>query len=148
MIIRLSKVLGSLVFLIACEPKLVDDPIPVVAFSDVVINLSFPEFTELNRDGGFKALNDQGAGVRGIILYRNTATSYVAYERNCSYRPNEACATVDIHNSGLFMIDPCCSSTFNFADGMPNGGPAWRPLLQYRTQLNGNLLTITDEIIN
>ncbi len=148
MIIRPLNFIWLILLLPACEPKLVDDPIPVVAFSDVVINLSFPEFSDLNRDGGFRAVNDAGAGVRGIIVYRKSPTSYLAYERNCSYRPNEACATVDIHASSLFMIDPCCSSTFNFADGMPSGGPAWRPLVRYNAQLNGNLLTITDEIVN
>lgn len=72
----------------------------------------------------------------------------MAYERNCSFRPNEACATVDAHSSGLFMIDSCCNSNFSFTDGSPTGGPAWRPLNRYRTQLSGITLTITDEVIN
>ncbi|HNP96083.1 MAG TPA: hypothetical protein PKJ63_10655, partial [Cyclobacteriaceae bacterium] len=62
--------------------------------------------------------------------------------------PNEACATVEVHSSGLFMIDPCCGSSFSFEDGMPSGGPAWRPLRQYRTQFDGGVLTVTEEILN
>jgi nitrite reductase/ring-hydroxylating ferredoxin subunit len=148
MIIRISRFFFvSLVFL-SCEPNLVDDPIPFVVFDDVVINLSFPAYINLNKDGGFKEVNDQGAGVRGVILYRQSPTVYFAYEKNCSYTPNEACSTVEVHSSGLFMIDPCCTSSFNFSDGMPTGGPAWRPLRKYSTQVNGTVLTITDEIIN
>jgi len=148
MIIRISKFLLLPVILFSCDPNLVDDPIPIVNFDELVVNLSFPDYTELNREGGYKDVSDLGGGVRGIILYRISSTAFVAYEKNCSYTPNEACATVEVHSSGLFITDPCCASSFNFSDGLPTGGPAWRPLRQYRTQLNGNVLTITDEIIN
>lgn len=148
MITRVS-LLFAVLGLLSCEPNLVDDPIPLASFSDVVINPSFPEYTDLNRDGGFKDISNlKDAGVRGIIIYRKSATSFFAFEKNCSYTPNEACATVEVHSSGLFMIDPCCGSSFSFEDGMPSGGPAWRPLRQYRTQFDGGVLTITEEILN
>jgi hypothetical protein len=54
---------------------------------------------------------------------------------------------VNIDPSSLYMIDPCCNSTFDFNTGMPSGGVAWRPLRQYRTRFNGTDLTITDEVI-
>jgi hypothetical protein len=143
--IRKIKSLIALVFaLIACEPDLSDDPIPYIPFTEIIINLSFPEYASLRTDGGHKEIS---GGVRGIIIYRISATSYNAYERNCSFHPNEACATVNVHTSGLFMTEPCCGSTFNFSDGNPSGGVAWRPLRRYRTQLNSFTLSITDEII-
>lgn len=129
----------------ACEPNLSDDQIPYVAFNDIIINLNLPEYINLRTDGGHKEIS---GGVRGIILYRVNSTTYRAYERNCSFQPNEACATVNVHTSGLFMTDPCCGSNFNFSDGNPSGGPAWRPLVRYRTQLFGTDLTITSDIVN
>ncbi len=146
MIIRSSKFWLILLSLVACSRDLSDDPIPIIFFADVVIELGLTEYNSLKTDGGFKELNT--GGVRGIILYRVNSATYFAYERNCSYRPNEACATVNVHNSGLFMTDPCCNSSFNFSDGNPSGGPAWRQLQRYRTQLSGSTLTISDEIIN
>jgi len=146
MIIRSSKFWLILLSLVACSRDLSDDPIPIIPFADVVINLGLPDYFSLQTDGGFKELNT--GGVRGIILYRVNSSTYFAYERNCSFRPNEACATVNVHSSGLFMTDPCCNSSFNFSDGNPSGGPAWRQLQRYRTQLSGFTLTITDEIIN
>ena len=86
-------------------------------------------------------------GVRGIILYRVDATTYLAYERNCSFQPNEACSTVDVHISKLYMFDSCCGSSFDFPNGFPLGGAAWRPLRQYRTRVNAEMLSITDEIV-
>lgn len=146
MIIRSSKFWLILLSLVACSRDLSDDPIPIIFFADVVIELGLTEYNSLKTDGGFKELNT--GGVRGIILYRVNSATYFAYERNCSYRPNEACATVNVHNSGLFMTDHCCNSSFNFSDGNPSGGPAWRQLQRYRTQLSGSTLTISDEIIN
>lgn len=146
MTIQRCKFWLILLSLLGCTPDLADDPIPMVSFVDVVINLSLPEYLSLQTNGGHKELST--GGVRGIIVYRVNSSSYVAYERNCSYHPNEACATVNVHSSGLFMIDPCCSSNFSFTDGTPTGGPAWRPLQRYRTQLSGTTLTISDEIID
>lgn len=133
-------------FLFACDPNLSDDPIPYIPFNDYVINLNLPEYIALRTDGGYKEVNS--VGVRGVIIYRVNSTNYIAYERNCSFQPNEACATVNVHSSGLFMTDACCGSNFNFTDGNPTGGPAWRPLVRYRTQLSGSELTITSDIIN
>lgn len=146
MSIRKSKFIFLTLFLVACTRDLYDDPIPIIPFVDIVINLNLPEYASLRTDGGSKELST--GGVRGIIVYRQNATTYLAYERNCSYHPNEACATVNIHSSGFYMIDPCCNSNFTLEDGTPTGGPAWRPLLQYFTQLSGSTLTITDEVIN
>ena len=134
-----------LIVITACKPNLSDDPVPFIPFLDVVINLNLPEFVGLRTDGGYAQVN---GGVRGIILYRVNSSTYMAYERNCSFHPNEACATVNVHNSGLFMVDPCCGSNFSFSDGNPTGGPAWRPLVRYRTQLNSLTLTISSEVIN
>lgn len=138
--------LVSVLFISSCEPQLVDDPIPIVAFNNIVLDLNFPENNALRNGGGFRAL--PMGGVRGIIVYRNNTNQFFAFERNCSYRPNDACATVNVHASGLFMTDPCCNSSFDFSTGAPTGGPAWRPLLQYRVEQLGSVLTITDEVVN
>jgi len=138
-----KKRLLLLLFLISCSPDLVDDPIPFLPFPD--INIVLPNYAALSSDGGYILIND--GGVRGIILYRKNASTYLAFERNCSYKPNDACATVEVHSSTLFMNDTCCGSSFSF-EGIPTGGPAWRPLQQYRISLSGSSLTITDEIVN
>jgi nitrite reductase/ring-hydroxylating ferredoxin subunit len=117
------------------------------SFPEIVINLSLPDYSSLKFDGGIKELTD--TGIRGILLYRASATTYIAYDKNCSHHPYDVeCSTVEVDFSRLFLKDPCCNSTFNFSDGMPTGGPASRPLIRYRTELVGSVLTITDEIVN
>jgi nitrite reductase/ring-hydroxylating ferredoxin subunit len=141
-----GKLLVAAFMMLSCKSDLSDDAIPFVAFADLVINLSAPEFQPLAVNGGFKDIGS--IGVRGVFVYRRDAGTYIAYERNCSYHPNEACATVNVHSSNLYLVDPCCNSTFSFTDGSPTGGIAWRPLRIYTTSLMGTQLTITDEIAN
>lgn len=127
-----------------CTPDLSDDAIPWQPFDVIQINLNLPEYIALRTDGGSKTID---GGVRGIILYHQSGNNYLAYEANCSYQPNSACATVEVHVSTLYMFCACCSSNFDLASGYPTGGPAWRPLRRYYTSLNGTTLTITDEIV-
>lgn len=133
-----------LVLLAGCEPDLSDDAIPWQPFDVIQINLNLPEYIALKTDGGSKTID---GGVRGIILYHQSGSNYIAYEANCSYQPNSACATVEVHVSTLYMFCACCSSNFDLATGYPTGGPAWRPLRRYSTSVSGTTLTITDEII-
>lgn len=132
----------AFIVILSCDTDRVDDPIPFQPFADiVVITTNYPEL------GDGKSITIDG-GVRGIIIHRKSSTQYLAFERNCSFQPNDACATVDIHATTQFMFDACCGSSFRFDDGNPTGGPAWRPLRQYETSLNVNVLTITDEILD
>ncbi|MBX2961035.1 MAG: hypothetical protein KF687_00910 [Cyclobacteriaceae bacterium] len=130
---------------LSCTPDEFDDPIPIIFFQPIEINIALPQYANLNTLG--YVYIDDNAGVRGIILHKKNPFTYLAIERNCSFQPNQACATVEVHTSTLFLQDACCGSMFNW-DGVPTAGVAWRPLRQYKTSLNGTLLTITDEIIN
>ena len=134
-----------LLFPSSCQPDLSDDAIPFIPFPDQIINLSLPEYATLKTDGGLAYTE---GGVRGVIIYRKNQITYIAYERNCSFHPNEVGSTVNIHSSNLFLIDDFCGSSFSLDEGTPTGGPAWRPLRRYRTYLNGSELTITSESLN
>ncbi len=116
------------------------------SFPTITINLNYPQYQRLKLDGGFVYV--EGGGLKGIILYRASENSYLAYERACPHHPGAACAIVQVDGSTLFMIDRCCNSSFNFSDGQVTGGPAERPLIQYRVDQEGNILKISDEIIN
>lgn len=142
----LSKGLILIIVAASCSQDLSDDSIPLSHFPDIIINLSLPSNITLISKGGYKLIND--GGVRGIIVYCEDVGIYHAYERNCSYTPNEACATVNVDASNLFMIDPCCGSSFDFTTGEPIGGVAWRPLRKYQAVANGSELVITETIIN
>ncbi|UOQ78833.1 hypothetical protein MUN84_10035 [Hymenobacter sp. 5516J-16] len=112
--------------------------IPLAAVNEVVF-LTNQENSNLRFDNG--AVYHKG-GVRGLIIVRQNANSYLAFDRNCPYQPLDTCARVKI-DPFLRLYDPCCKSQFSF-QGQVQGGPATRPLRQYNTALSGNTLTITN----
>jgi hypothetical protein len=136
----------AMIISLSCTADLFDEPMPVIPFPDYELQVS--SYPSLLTDGGYINISND-VGIRGVILYRKNSTTFLAFERNCSYHPNDACATVDVHASTLYMFDSCCGSSFNF-DGIPTGGPAWRSLRQYVTFYDAGLgvLTITDEIVD
>src|SRR5258708_36362164 len=123
----------SSIFVVICSTAYSQAP-----FSTITINLNFPQYQKLKLDGGFVYV--EGGGLKGIILYRASENSYLAYERACPHHPGAACAIVQVDGSTLFMIDRCCNSSFNFSDGQVTGGPAERPLIQYRVDQESNVL--------
>ncbi|MCC2547424.1 hypothetical protein LJY25_13290 [Hymenobacter sp. BT175] len=133
--------LGSAHLLAGCGPDSgAGDPlIPYVSFNEQ-INLSNQQYSALRADNGAAYTN---GGVKGLIIVRQNSSSYLAFERNCPYQPYDACARVRIDPSRLFLADTCCRSQFSLL-GQPQGGPAFRPLRQYATNLSGNILTITN----
>ena len=121
----------------ACEGENWQDPIPYVAV-DTVINLNNQQYADLWRDRGFEEIL---GGYRGIIIYRENAVTYRAFEKASPHRVDEACAEITVDPSGLFLREMCDFSIYDF-EGNPSGGVAQFPLRRYNTQLDGNLLYI------
>lgn len=116
-----------------------DVPLVPVEFT---INLTLQEYIPLLTIGGY--VYDE-RGYKGIIIYRESNDRYVAIERACAYRPRSAGEIVKVDDSGFFLIDESCGSTFDF-QGNPTGAPADQPLLIYNTFLNGDFLTISNRL--
>lgn len=134
------SLLGSQL-LVACgsDTTRVEPQIPIVTFSES-LNITNQQYTALRADNG--AVYHTG-GVRGLIIVRQNASTYFAFERNCPYRVTDTCARVSIDLSRLFLKDACCGSQFDL-QGRVQGGPATRALRQYNTSISGNLLSITN----
>ncbi|QMU31657.1 hypothetical protein HUW48_21820 [Adhaeribacter radiodurans] len=123
----------------ACD-ETTDNPIIPNVLVNEQINLTNIQYNSLRRDNGYVYLK---SGVKGIILLHKTGDTYLAFERNCPYRPFDECAQVSMDPSGFFMADSCCQSVFDL-NGFVTGGPSPYPLKQYSTSLTGNLLYINN----
>ena len=135
--------MASMLLLQTCAPE-EDADIPYIRFDDIYVNLGLPEYFGLQSTGSYAYID---GGVKGIILYRKSATTFYAFERNCTFTPNEACATVEVDGTGLQIHDPCCGSVFTF-EGAPAGGPASRELRRYSAVFDNGTVIITDEVLN
>jgi len=113
-------------------------PYAPVNFQVVVSN---PEFAALQAVGGHVTIT---GGSKGIIIYRYSPDEFRAYDRHCTFLPEEGCR-VTIDNTDIFAVDSeCCNTKFLLVDGAPVDGPAAIGLLQYNTSFNGNVLWITN----
>ena len=139
-LILLFLFLCSTFFLVSnsCKKDKKEDNIPYV-YVDFYINTNSTQFLELHSVGGWVSVT---GGVRGIIIYRKAVDEFIAYERNCTYQPNNTCALVSVDNSNLMLIDSCCGSMFLLTDGTVIKSPASIPLKQYRTSFDGATLHV------
>lgn len=132
----------------ACGSKNNDQPLIPYAPVNLSINITNQQYAALRFDNGAVTLPIKGSagdgGVKGVIVVRQSAGVYLAFERNCPYQPYDACSLVSLDRSSrLFMRDSCCNSQFDLR-GQITGGPSPRPLKQYSTSLQGSLLNITN----
>ncbi|MEM6844711.1 MAG: hypothetical protein AAF632_21025 [Bacteroidota bacterium] len=136
-IMRALFILLSCYLFTNCENDLLYDPIPPVLV-DETINLTNQEYLPLRQDGGHVEII---GGWKGILIYRENATTYRAFEKASPHRFDEVCAEIFVDPSGFFIKEGCDNTVYDF-QGNPVGGVSPLPLRQYGTQLDGNFLYI------
>ncbi|UOQ80319.1 hypothetical protein [Hymenobacter sp. 5414T-23] len=115
--VALAAILATSVVLAACSNSNDAQPqIPLATVNELVV-LTDQKNSNLRFDNGAVYIN---GGVRGIIVVRQNASSYLAFERNCPYQPLDTCARVKI-DPFIRLYDPCCTSQFSF-QGQVQGG--------------------------
>ena len=142
--IYMSKLWALLALLLtlatACKDSSGEGPVIPDVFVNEQINVNSQLYPELRQDGGYAYIS---GGYKGILVVRQNAGQYYAFERACPYDPTSACAKVEVDASRLFIVDNCCGSQFNL-QGNVTGGPAIYSLRQYQTSLSGSVLYITN----
>jgi nitrite reductase/ring-hydroxylating ferredoxin subunit len=139
--IRLCALFALLLTLTtACKDSNGNGPVIPDVFVNEQINVNSQLYPELRQDGGHAYIS---GGYKGILVVRQNAGQYYAFERTCSYDPTASCAQVEVDASNLFIVDDCCGSQFNL-QGNVTGGPAIYSLRRYQTSLSGSVLYITN----
>ena len=125
------------IYISACSKE--ESQIPYVPVN-ITLYVSDPQFVNLNAVTGWTYLT---GGSRGILVYRRSNDEFMAYDRHCTYQPEDPCGVIEVEQSGSFTaIDSCCGSKFLITDGSVNAGPARQPLKQYQTDYDGTRLLI------
>ncbi|HHZ63903.1 MAG TPA: hypothetical protein EYN38_03225 [Flavobacteriales bacterium] len=137
----ISKILffslaGLLIITNGCKKD--EDVVPSVEVN-IYIYTTDAEFADLNAVGGWIYLT---GGAQGIVVYRLSQDEFMAYDRNCTYQPNESGAIIEVEPSGITAVDNSCGSKFLLTDGSVLEGPAPDILKRYQTSFDGNLLRI------
>ena len=83
-----------------------------------------------------------GYGVGGLIIFRETQTTYLAFDRACTYEANSGCKLEADTFYGI-LVCPCCGSKFVMLGEDQAGtiyagfGPAKSRLIEYNVYFNG-----------
>ena len=130
-------------------------PAPITIYPNTL------QYQELNFVSGWIYItSDVESTSRGIIVYRESDTEFLAYDR---MPPNEPDACTDSQGNTKrlvvdfpFVVDPCNNAYYNILNGQiivrepdmipsfPTDGTTVYPLIQYHTSFDGSKLIITN----
>lgn len=111
-------------------------PVPYYSF-DIDINLNNPGYIDLVGVSGWAYVN--GAGSKGIIVYRQSQQHFIAFDRHSPAADGFDCPeglVVDEENF-LILNDPCSDARFSLYDGSLIDGDSKYGLRQYVTEYYG-----------
>lgn len=138
--------LGS-VFLSACEAGSANrNPyLPEVGFS-FNINLNLPLYSSLKIPLNTLYIGNEGAGIKGILII-NTGAGFMAWEASCPNHAPSDCSTLTVVE-GINCQCACENYKYSLITGVYNAAavPEQKPypLLNYRANLNGEVLVISN----
>ncbi len=115
----------------------------IIPYVQVFVDLDL--YAELGNMGIGTTRIIPNEGYSGIVLYRETDLGFYAYDMTCTEYPEHDRAVVrDTIFDGVFKC-PKCDSRYVIINGAyPDSGPAEFPLVEYHTNIQGNLLLITN----
>ena len=134
---RLRGLLLLFLMVLGCK-KDHSSTIPLVNVN-IAIYTTDPQFLNLTTVSGWEYVT---GGSRGIVVYRRSSTEFMAYDRHCTYLPDDDCGRVVVDSTNILLTDTCCGSRFVLVDGSVAEAPAKVPLKQYQTSFDGSILRI------
>jgi nitrite reductase/ring-hydroxylating ferredoxin subunit len=101
------------------------------------INMNLPQYSDLKFVSN--AVYIAGQGVRGIIVFNTSGTTYNAFDAACPNQALSSCSTMTI-KGGIMALCACDNAQYSLFTGQSAGKQY--PLKQYRVEVNGNLLRV------
>ena len=106
--------------------------------------LTDPRLSRLSAAGGAVMVS---GGVAGIIIHRNSANNYVAYDRCSTVNPEQKNAIL-IDDPSVTATDLASGAKYFLEDGSPGKAPAKTSLKKYTVTITGNAINGTIYINN
>lgn len=134
----LSRLSLFLVFMLAFSTACKDDFNSSIPYVNVNFSINTVNHNGLNTVG-FPVFFNGGYGGIAVI---NNGVSFYAYDITCPYEIDLNCR---IEADGVIGTCPCCKTQYNLLDGgYVISGPSPEPLKQYRVNVSGSRLYITN----
>jgi len=123
-------IIGLSLFQASCKKN--NQYVPYVAI-DTYLSLNLPSYINLNGVGGWTYVS---GGNDGLIVYRQTQTIFMVYDRYCTYNVEGSCGGASVDSSNVSISCVCDGSKYQIFDGAVIQGPATINLQQYRADYN------------
>lgn len=81
-------------------------------FVDVTVDLSLPEFIDLNVPGGWSYTN---GGLKGLVIFRS-GNNFKAFDRRCPEQDQASCAAMEVENN-IILKCSCDGNEYNSLNG-------------------------------
>lgn len=131
-------------FLVSCSSDdRVENPFLPNVSVNFEANLNLPQFGDLEFSGNSVAVEIDGIGVRGLIIYNVNGTNFNAFELSDPNHTPNTCSSQTVNGS----VSTCKCDDGNKYDlntGLPISGGGEYALKRYRVQKQGNSLIITN----
>ena len=98
---------------------------------EVLINMSFPQYSSLAFPSTAVYVNTAGAGIRGLIVFNAGSGNYLAYDAACPNQVLGDCSTMIIN--GINAKCPCDDAEYSLFTGLAAGKQY--PMKIYRVQM-------------
>lgn len=139
---KITLLVFTIIYLTACSSEdNVANRNPNLANIDfsVTLNTNLPQYSQLQFPGNARYVAN--AGNRGVFVI-NTGTGVRAWEAADPNHPLQECSTMQLN--GVEVTCPCENTIYNLYTGLAKGEDKQYPLLEYRTSVSGNIITITN----
>lgn len=105
------------------------------------LSLNLPEYNPLRFPGNSVVLFNQG--VKGIIVYNVNNSLYTAFDLTDPNHIPSSCSKMDVE--GVIATCPCGDdNSYDIVTGQHQNEQNAYPMLQYRIQRSGDVITITN----
>lgn len=98
---------------------------------EVILNMSFPQYSSLAFPSNAVYVNSAGAGIRGLIVFNAGSGNFLAYDAACPNQPLTDCSTMTIN--GINAKCPCDDAEYSLFTGLAAGKQY--PMKSYRVQM-------------
>jgi nitrite reductase/ring-hydroxylating ferredoxin subunit len=131
----------TIILLSGCTSNAVNNDILPVVQVNTTVDLSLPQFNNLQVPGGWAEVN---GGLKGIIIYNINGDQFKAFERAAPHLQISDCSQMIVENN-IRLKCPCDDSEFNILNGAPlTEGIKHSAREYFVNNLNGVVLRITN----
>jgi nitrite reductase/ring-hydroxylating ferredoxin subunit len=130
---NISATFGLLFLLNACGKGNSDYTSTAIPYVAINITMNANTYPSLAPVGGVAYLSN--VGYRGIMLYRLSASTIMAYDQACTYDISNTSGIVYAQTNGTALCLEC-NSVYNLNNGSVNTGPTTIGLTVYPTTFN------------